>query len=342
MKNLLCLSIVIILLPVDVHAQKIVAESNTVGDTVISALSTAGGIGIYGIGRYGVYGQANGVVGRGVYGQADGTQGFGVYGQADGFLGLGVYGQADGTDGRGVYGQADGNQGFGVYGQADGNGGRGVYGLTHNSNGYGVYGLNTQNHGSYFQGASGSADIVLAADDNTSDEGIIMTDPDFLSGSLRFISNDDVFIELDDDNSEGGVFQIQGHADTALFQVWESGNVFVGGTLVHSSDRNRKENVHAIDEAGILLKISSLPIYEWQFKGQDSRHIGPMAQDFHAAFHLGEDETTIASIDLDGVMLAAVKALYKMNQEQQAQIENLKQEIQSLRFENAVGSKRDR
>jgi len=35
-----------------------------------------------------------------------------------------------------------------------------------------------------------------------------------------------------------------------------------------------------IDPQDILEKITSLPLSEWSFKGDDIRHIGPMAQDF--------------------------------------------------------------
>jgi uncharacterized small protein (DUF1192 family) len=39
------------------------------------------------------------------------------------------------------------------------------------------------------------------------------------------------------------------------------------------------------------------------------RHIGPMAQDWHAAFGLNDDPLTINQGDFDGVNLAAVQAL---------------------------------
>jgi hypothetical protein len=38
-----------------------------------------------------------------------------------------------------------------------------------------------------------------------------------------------------------------------------------------------------------------------------------MAQDFYAAFHVGEDDRHITSIDEDGVALAAIKALRAEN-----------------------------
>ena len=54
-----------------------------------------------------------------------------------------------------------------------------------------------------------------------------------------------------------------------------------------------------------------MPIREWNYKAQDAavRHVGPTAQDFHAAFGLGEDPLRISTIDADGIALAAVQAL---------------------------------
>ena len=37
--------------------------------------------------------------------------------------------------------------------------------------------------------------------------------------------------------------------------------------------------------------------------------MGPMAQDFYAAFGLGSGDTTITSLDPDGVALAAIQGL---------------------------------
>ena len=49
----------------------------------------------------------------------------------------------------------------------------------------------------------------------------------------------------------------------------------------------------------------------WNYKaqGKSVRHLGPMAQDFHAAFELGEGERTITTVDADGVALAAIQGL---------------------------------
>jgi len=48
--------------------------------------------------------------------------------------------------------------------------------------------------------------------------------------------------------------------------------------------------------------VSQIPLTEWNLKTQDPsiRHLGPMAQDFRAAFGLGEDERHINTVDSDG------------------------------------------
>ncbi len=74
-----------------------------------------------------------------------------------------------------------------------------------------------------------------------------------------------------------------------------------------------------------------MPIYEWQHKEQDRRHIGPMAQDFHRAFRLGADDKTIASIDADGVALAAIKAQQEIITDLQVRLDRQEKELQEIR-----------
>jgi trimeric autotransporter adhesin len=76
------------------------------------------------------------------------------------------------------------------------------------------------------------------------------------------------------------------------------------------SDRNLKENFATVQALEILDKVAGLPISRWNFKGDAATpHIGPMAQDFHAAFGLGTDDKHIATVDADGVALAAIQGL---------------------------------
>ena len=48
--------------------------------------------------------------------------------------------------------------------------------------------------------------------------------------------------------------------------------------------------------------------------------MGPMAQDVFAAFGLGDSDLRIATIDLDGVALAAIKGLHVITKEQEQRI----------------------
>ncbi len=84
-----------------------------------------------------------------------------------------------------------------------------------------------------------------------------------------------------------------------------------GGSWVTISDSTKKEHFRTENAEAVLRKVMAMPITSWNYKAQpDSvRHIGPMAQDFHAAFGLGTDDTTIATVDIDGINMLAIKAL---------------------------------
>ena len=92
------------------------------------------------------------------------------------------------------------------------------------------------------------------------------------------------------------------------------------GTLNQSSDRNLKEEFTPVDSQGILERVARLPISRWDYK-QDAktRHIGPMAQDFYAAFNVGTDEKHINTVDEGGVALAAIQGLNEKLKEDDAQ-----------------------
>jgi hypothetical protein len=70
----------------------------------------------------------------------------------------------------------------------------------------------------------------------------------------------------------------------------------------------------------------------WSYKAQDPtiRHIGPTAQEFKAAFQVGEDDRHISTVDADGVALAAIQGLYKVLKEKDAEIAELKKSVRSL------------
>ncbi len=114
-----------------------------------------------------------------------------------------------------------------------------------------------------------------------------------------------------------------------------------GTTWVNGSDRNSKDHFAAVDSGLILDKVAALPISEWKYRSEadGTRHVGPVAQDFHAAFGLnGADDKHIATVDEEGVALAAIQglnrkvesenaALRSENAELRARLERLEEEL---------------
>ncbi len=98
------------------------------------------------------------------------------------------------------------------------------------------------------------------------------------------------------------------------------------GTLSQSSDRNLKGEFAEVDTQELLAKVVALRLQNWIFTNYPGvKHVGPMAQDFHAAFGLGTDERHIATVDADGVALAAIQGLNR----------KLTEELQRRDAENA-------
>ena len=94
-----------------------------------------------------------------------------------------------------------------------------------------------------------------------------------------------------------------------------------------------------------MQSISQLRLGSWNYKGQDAehyRHYGPMAQEiFH---YFGKDQlgtigndTTLASADMDGIMMICLQALEKRTSELQkatakiAELEERTSELQEAR-----------
>jgi hypothetical protein len=116
-----------------------------------------------------------------------------------------------------------------------------------------------------------------------------------------------------------------------------------GGSWQNGSSRTIKENFESLDPEELLAKISSLPVEGWNYKGTDERHIGPVSEDFVAAFDVGtvqngrRDNKYLSPGDVAGVALAGIKELIEENRELRQVIEELQQRITDL--ENAKTSR---
>ncbi|MEY2430162.1 MAG: hypothetical protein QOJ40_3047, partial [Verrucomicrobiota bacterium] len=123
-----------------------------------------------------------------------------------------------------------------------------------------------------------------------------------------------------------------GNAATFVVTITNDGTIYCKNTVL-TSDRNGKENFTALDAKTVLAKVASLPMTEWNYKDNSAevRHIGPMAQDFHAAFALnGADDTRISTVDEGGVALAAIQGLNQKLNEKDAEIQQLQQRLDRL------------
>jgi Chaperone of endosialidase len=107
------------------------------------------------------------------------------------------------------------------------------------------------------------------------------------------------------------------------------------GSWTTLSDHASKTAFESINSKEILNKLMSLPIATWQYKSQDKtiRHIGPVSQDFKALFGVGETEKGIATVDADGIALAAIQGLGIRLKERDAKIDSLSRENKRLQTE---------
>ena len=121
------------------------------------------------------------------------------------------------------------------------------------------------------------------------------------------------------------------HTDTYL-----SGRVYASGIQL-TSDQHAKEHLTPVNPTEVLAKVAGLSVTAWNYRnGQAEQHIGPTAQDFHAAFGLnGSDDTHISVGDEGGVALAAIQGLNQKLDEamkaKDARIQSLEEQVTQLK-----------
>ena len=143
--------------------------------------------------------------------------------------------------------------------------------------------------------------------------------------------------------SANNQFTVRASGGTRLFSnsfMTTGVELFAGGSSWNVvSDSAKKTDVAALDGEALLGRLAQLPVSTWRYKdeadrgGQPVRHVGPMAQDWQrlvaGPLGLNAEETVINQGDLDGVSLAAAKALT-------ARTAALQADNASLRTENAA------
>ena len=106
-----------------------------------------------------------------------------------------------------------------------------------------------------------------------------------------------------------------------------------------TSARAAKTDLAPVDPQTVLEGVEELSIHTWRFTdefdhGDGTRHLGPMAEDFHDAFELDGPDDAIATVDADGVALAAIQgvagALETRNRRLRAELKTLDDRIDEL------------
>jgi hypothetical protein len=152
----------------------------------------------------------------------------------------------------------------------------------------------------------------------TNDHSFVWSDG---SATTTSTSNDQFMLR-----ASGGVI-IYSSTDTSTGVSLAGGS----GAWANLSDRNAKEDFTPVTPTQVLSAVAALPITQWSYKTEHGvRHVGPMAQDFHAAFGLGEDDKHITTVDEEGVALAAIQGLNQKLKEKDGEIQELKQRLEKL------------
>lgn len=122
--------------------------------------------------------------------------------------------------------------------------------------------------------------------------------------------------------SDAGRLTIKSGTNLPHLELQTNGDLKISGTLTQGSDVHSKKDIVALDGRAVLEKLDALPVSAWTYKSDEdgARHAGPMAQDFHATFGLGDDPTRLAPGDVAGVALAALKQLRAENRELQSEL----------------------
>ncbi|MEV7749614.1 tail fiber domain-containing protein [Streptomyces griseofuscus] len=87
--------------------------------------------------------------------------------------------------------------------------------------------------------------------------------------------------------------------------------------------------VGPVNGYAILETVAALPISTWRYlwEPEGVRHLGPMAQDWHAAFAFNRDDTTIPVVDGLGVALVCIQALHRRVEELTAEVDRLREAV---------------
>ena len=103
-----------------------------------------------------------------------------------------------------------------------------------------------------------------------------------------------------------------GTADTARRTSWRRHPIVMTAQLIRSGlspvRRTRAAVTPTTSSGELLRRLRDLPIGLWSYgwESDRTRHLGPMAQDFHRSFGLGSSDRRIDLGDAIGVCMATI------------------------------------
>ncbi|MEN9575396.1 MAG: hypothetical protein RL514_3251 [Verrucomicrobiota bacterium] len=192
--------------------------------------------------------------------------------------------------------------------------------------------------GGYFNGATGQGATVpggwanLASGSNS-----------FAAGFVANAAHNGAFVWSDSSSTTqfGSTVANQFNARAAggvRFATTSAGTVgaqLAAGATAWSvlSDRNAKKDFAPVDGRALLRKLDDVPVQSWRYNWDEAGstpHLGPVAQDFKAAFFPGRDDKSISTLEFDGVELAAIQGLHALVKEKDARITALEQRLADI------------
>jgi len=141
-------------------------------------------------------------------------------------------------------------------------------------------------------------------------------------------------------SAQGGVRFVTGSSQVTYIE---------GGTTGWSttSTRAAKTNITPAGPTAVLAAVKEMPISTWEYKtesgeGAGTRHIGPMAEDFHGAlpYDLGSSKDHINAINADGVALGAIQGLAQKVEAQKKRIAALESQNETMKRKQQEFEKR--
>ena len=202
--------------------------------------------------------------------------------------------------------------------------------------------------GGYYNTASGFKSTVPGGDNNWAGGT-----GSFAAGHGAYALNDGAFVwgdqsvDLPISSVSNNEFRVRATGGSAFISAVDADGIPLAGVQLSAGDGSWSSladsaamaNVTAISSSNILDKVAALPVAQWNLTSQTTAdlHIGPAAQDFHAAFGLAGDAQHINGSDADGVLFAAIKGLNQRLAAQDATIAALTLRVQALEQQLAGG-----